>query len=227
MTLELVSHHLCPYVQRAAIALLEKGVAFDRIDVDLSNKPAWFTAISPLGKTPLLRVDGRDVIFESAVICEYLEETQGGPRLHPADPLARARHRGWIEFASATLNDIAGLYGAPDAEVFERKRRDLAAKFAQVETALGSGPFFAGADFSLVDAAFAPVFRYFETFDGFADLEIFHATPKTVSWRGALAVRPSVMAAMDLGYSDRLIVFLLNRRSYLSSLIGQPRPATR
>ena len=102
--LELVSHALCPYVQRAVIALTEKGVRFTRTIVDLDNKPAWFAAISPLGKVPLLRVDDA-VLFESAVICDYLDETLE-PRLHPADPLERARHRAWIEFASTVLNDI-------------------------------------------------------------------------------------------------------------------------
>lgn len=106
--LTLVSHHLCPYVQRAAIALAEKGVLFERVHVDLSDKPEWFRALSPLGKVPLLKVaqNGRDaVIFESAVILEYLEETQMRP-LHPADPLERARHRAWIEFGSQILNGV-------------------------------------------------------------------------------------------------------------------------
>jgi glutathione S-transferase len=53
-TYELVSHHLCPYVQRAAIVLTEKGVSFKRTLIDLDNKPDWFKAISPLGKVPLL-----------------------------------------------------------------------------------------------------------------------------------------------------------------------------
>src|SRR5437868_6427344 len=96
--LKLISHKLCPYVQRAVIALSEKDAAFERIDVDLSNKPDWFLAISPLGRTPVLQV-GEVPIFESAVILEYLEETEPKP-LHPADPLARAEHRAWIEFAS-------------------------------------------------------------------------------------------------------------------------------
>ncbi len=107
--LTLVSHPLCPYVQRAAIALDEKAVAFERIAIDLANKPDWFEAISPLGKVPLLRVaDGarETVLFESNVILEYLEETQPHP-LHPADPLARARHRAWNEFGSALLGGIA------------------------------------------------------------------------------------------------------------------------
>lgn len=108
-SLTLVSHHLCPYVQRAAIALSEKGVAFERITIDLAAKPEWFKAISPLGKVPLLRVARPDrgdaVLFESAVICEFIEETQAGTPLHPRDPIERARHRAWIEFASAVLSE--------------------------------------------------------------------------------------------------------------------------
>src|SRR3979490_2492503 len=114
--LKLISHKLCPYVQRAVIALTEKGVAFERIDIDLANKPDWFLAISPLDKTPVLGV-GDTAIFESAVILEYLEETQPKP-LHPADALARAEHRAWIEYGSAVLGDIAGFYAAPDEATF-------------------------------------------------------------------------------------------------------------
>src|SRR4051812_2681272 len=95
-SLTLVSHKLCPYVQRAAIALIEKNVPFERIDIDLAAKPDWFKAISPLGKVPLLRVatgQSAAVLFESNVICEYIEDTQSGARLHPEDPLRRAQHR--------------------------------------------------------------------------------------------------------------------------------------
>src|SRR4029450_6177472 len=73
-SLKLISHKLCPYVQRAVIALTEKGIPFERIDIDLANKPDWFLKISPLGKVPVLVVaqDGREVaLFESNVICEY------------------------------------------------------------------------------------------------------------------------------------------------------------
>jgi glutathione S-transferase len=129
--LKLISHKLCPYVQRAVIALTEKGVAFERIDIDLANKPDWFLAISPLGKTPVLQV-GDTAIFESAVILEYLEETQAKP-LHPADPLVRAEHRGWIEFGSAMLNDIAGFYAAKDEASFKARTAQLEQKFARLE----------------------------------------------------------------------------------------------
>ena len=107
--LKLISHKLCPYVQRAVIALTEKGVPFERIDIDLASKPDWFLKISPLGKVPLLLVeteDGEAALFESNVICEYIEETQAGAKLHPRDALERAQHRAWMEFGSTILSDM-------------------------------------------------------------------------------------------------------------------------
>src|SRR2546423_13673584 len=100
--LKLISHKLCPYVQRAVIALTEKGIEFERIDIDLGNKPERVLAISPLGKSPVLQV-GAVAIFESAVILEYLEETEAEP-LHPVDPLRRPEHRGRLDFASDAPN---------------------------------------------------------------------------------------------------------------------------
>jgi len=214
--LVLVSHHLCPYVQRAVIALSEKGVPFERVYVDLANKPDWFVRLSPLGKVPLLRVGDR-TLFESNVILEYLEETLPAP-LHPADPLDRAEHRAWIEFGSAVLNGIARLYNAPDAAPFETERAQLASRFDRIEERLGDGPWFDGA-FGLVDAVYGPIFRYFDTFDRIADFGILSGRPKTGAWRKALARRRSIRDAVTPDYPDRLTTFLRRRQSHLSSLM--------
>jgi glutathione S-transferase len=213
--LTLISHALCPYVQRAAIVLAEKGAAFERRDVDLAHKPDWFKAISPLGKTPVLLV-GDQAIFESAVICEYLDETLAPP-LHPAAALSRARHRGWMEFGSALLNTIGGFYSAPDAAALQARRAELTAKFAQIEPVLpGSGRYFAGEDFSMVDAVFGPVFRYFDVFEQIGEAGFFGATPKVQAWRSALAQRPSVQQAASPQYAGLLQQFLRVRNSELS-----------
>lgn len=222
-SLTLISHHLCPYVQRAAIALHEKGVAFERVTIDLAAKPEWFRAISPLGKVPLLRVarpdGGEAVLFESAVICEFIEETQAGPALHPSDPSERAQHRAWIEFGSSVLSDIYAIETTADARLFESKRQALIDKFARMEGVLGSGPFFAGERFSLVDAAFGPVFRYFDVFDEIADLGILARKPKVGAWRRALADRPSVRSAVTDDYRRRLWTFLRAQSSHLRTLM--------
>lgn len=203
--LELISHKLCPYVQRAVIALKEKDVPFERIDIDLANKPDWFLKVSPLGKTPVLLV-GDHAIFESAVILEYLEETQANP-LHPADALHRAEHRAFIEFGSAILNDIAGLYAASDEAAFKAKATQLAQRFARLETRL-LGPWFDGETFSLVDAVFGPIFRYFDVFDEIGDFGILGGKPKVARWRQNLAARPSVRSAVRADYPALLRDFI-------------------
>ena len=214
--LKLISHTLCPYVQRAVIALTEKGIAFERIDIDLANKPDWFLAISPLGKTPVLQV-GDIAIFESAVILEYLEETQARP-LHPANALTRAEHRGWIEFGSAVLNDIAGFYAAGDEMTFKPKTIQLERRFARLEARVAAAPWFDGAEFSLVDAVFGPVFRYFDVFDDIADFGIRAGKPKLAHWRRNLAERLSVRSAVKPEYPALLRDFIDRRNSWLSGL---------
>jgi glutathione S-transferase len=236
----LISFELCPYVQRAAIVLAEKRVPFERINIDLANKPDWFLKLSPLGKVPVLVVeqDGREngaalssgqrdggpvVLFESAVIAEYLDETIG-TRLHPADPLERAQHRAWIEFASATLADLYGLY-AGDEPAHRDKLDALATKFARLEATLGDGPFFGDSAFSLADAAFAPVFRYFDAFERAVDFGLFDGKPKLVAWRRALAQRPSVIGAVSPDYPEKLLDFIRNRDGHMARLIAPARQA--
>jgi glutathione S-transferase len=220
--LTLISHALCPYVQRIAIALAEKNVPFERRDVDLANKPDWFLALSPLGKTPVLMVNDR-AIFESAVILEYLEDAQSPP-LHPADPLRRAEHRAFIEFGSAILNDIAGLYGAADQTAFAGKAEALRTKFSRLEDRL-RGPWFDGEEFSLVDAVFGPVFRYFDAFDRVGEFGILANKPKLAAWRRALGARPSVKSAVAPQYPGLLWDFLHARKSHLSRLMEKKAAA--
>lgn len=215
--LTLVSHPLCPYVQRAAIVLVEKDIAFERRYVDLTDKPAWFRSISPLGKTPVLLV-GDTPIFESSVICEYLDETLL-PRLHPLDPLERARHRSWMEFGSAVLSGIAAFYNAADSLSLFARRDELTVRFLQLENALSNGPFFGGHDFSIVDAVFAPVFRYFDVFETFKDFHVFDKAPKVRAWRARLAQRASILEAKPPDYDERLLKFIRGRDSALTNML--------
>jgi glutathione S-transferase len=219
MALTLISHELCPYVQRAAIVLAEKGAPFTRRYVDLAAKPDWFLAISPLGKTPVLLVDD-EPLFESAVICEYLDETVA-PALHPRDALERARHRGWMEVGSAVLNTIAAFYNAPDAAALQARREELQAKFMQLEQVLvDGGRYFGGDRFGIVDAVFGPVFRYFDVFEALGEEGFFAATPKVRAWRRALAQRAAVQDAVAPQYPQLLRDFLRRRGSELSRRIA-------
>lgn len=214
--LTLISHKLCPYVQRARIVLAEKQIPHTIEFIDLGNKPPWFDEVSPLGKVPVLLVDGKPV-FESSVIAEYLDEVSPGSLL-PDEPLSRARARGWVEFASATLANIARLYRAPDESSFDSATCDLRDRFAAVELQVGDLWFF-GDKFTLVDAAFGPVFRYFEVIERFGDFGLFDSTPNVYAWRAALSHRASVRDAVVPDYAERLLQFFLQLDSELSAII--------
>jgi glutathione S-transferase len=217
--LKLISHKLCPYVQRAVIALKEKDVLFERIDIDLDNKPDWFLKISPLGKTPVLMV-GDKAIFESAVILEYLEETQPKP-LHPKDAAARAEHRAWIEFGSTVLGDIWGLETSKDEASFTAKVKQSEERFARLESRLVAAAWFDGDTFSLVDAVFAPAFRYFDIFDEIGDFGVLANKPKIARWRKSLRERASVRDAVGTDYPQLLRAFMRKHDAYLSKLESQ------
>jgi glutathione S-transferase len=217
--LTLVSSHTCPYVQRAVIALKEKGAAFDVVYVDLQNRPDWFVALSPLGKVPVMRVErpGKPeaVIFESSVIVEFVEETAPGPKLHPADPVDRAQHRAWMEFGSSVIGDLSKMNLAKDEAVHAAARDVVLQKLGRVEQVLSDGPYFAGEAFSYVDAVFAPAFRQLDTLETKVQLDLLAGLPKCAAWRAALAARPSVQAAVPGDYADRFLGRLQRMGSHL------------
>lgn len=217
--LVLISHRLCPYVQRSVITLNEKQIDHERIYVNLAKKPDWFLALSPLGKVPVLQVDGQHSLFESAVICEFLDEITPGS-LHPAEPLLKARHRAWIEFGSQLLNEIARLYNATHDGAFIDSAKLIRDKLQRLETVV-SGPYFAGEHFSLVDAAYGPIFRYFDTLDRYLPLDPFEGCPRVNAWRVHLSMRPSVRAAVGRDYPELLKEFVLQRGSVLSHRIAE------
>lgn len=216
---QLISHHLCPYVQRAVIVLSEKGIAHDRRYVDLANKPDWFVKMSPLGRVPILQAD-EAIVFESQVIAEYLNEITDGS-LHPTNALEKARHRSWIEYGSNTLNAIGAFYAAKSAPDFEDKRLQLAAKFQRIEKEV-AGPFFDGSRFHMVDAVWGTVFRYIDVFDRIGDFGLVTDLAKLSNWRGVILNRPSVAQAVPDDYSARLLAFLKNKNSHISSVIQFP-----
>ncbi|MDZ8237250.1 MAG: glutathione S-transferase family protein [Nostoc sp. ChiQUE01a] len=215
--LKLISHELCPYVQRAVIVMLEKNIPHEREYIDLANRPAWFLEISPLGKVPALLVDN-EVLFESVVICDYLDEITPGS-LYPDNPLTKAKYRSWIEFGSSILNSIGSFYSAKEESLFEAKTQEIIQKFQTLEGQLQEGPFFGGDKFSLVDAVYGPIFRYFVVFDQYKDWSFFSQTPKVRTWQNNLLKHPSVIDAVLPKYPELLHQFLLKRDSYLSQII--------
>ncbi len=187
---ELFSSKLCPYVQRSVITLREKGVDFDLNYINLRDKPDWFLAISPLGKVPVLKMDDQ-IIFESAVINEYLDETHK-PHFMSDNPSARARDRMWIAFCSALQQALTPVVAAQTKLEFTERKQLLHDKLSQVEKAIEHGPFFNGDRFSLVDTTFAPFFMRLRLLEDHYKLDLIEDLPKVKTLCKRILAKDSV-----------------------------------
>jgi glutathione S-transferase len=218
MSLELISTKRCPFVQRSVITLNYKGIDHDMTFIDLDDPPDWFRRISPLGKVPVLRVDGDTVIFESAVINEYLDDITPG-QLHPQDPLQRALNKSWIEFGGICAGLTFQLQVAPDRESYEALVTELHDNLARVEAAFGDGPYFNGDDFALIDAAYAPIFIRLEVLRELIGLDLTGDLPKLEAWGKRLLDMPAVQAARRPELPDLLRQLMRSRDAYAATLL--------
>ncbi len=187
----LISFKLCPFVQKAVLTLLHKQVEFDIDYIDLDDPPQWFAELSPLGRVPLLQV-GDEVLFESSVIVEYLDEVHP-PSLHPADPLRKAQNRSWIEFGNECMMNGLELVMADDEKTYGERVEELLGKFDRLERQLGDGPWFNGENLALADLCYIPLFQRLqyceEVFPGPFDEQ---RHPKLHAWRERLMQLPLV-----------------------------------
>ena len=175
----------CPYAGRARIVLAEKGVPYETVEIDLSDRPAWLYEKNPAGRVPVLEEDGGFLLPESAVIMEYLEERYPEPALLPLDPAERALARLRIE----RFDDLGKPYYAVRRGE-EGARERLARALAALDAALDAQPFLSGREYGLADIAYVPwLLRGQATFG--LDLD---PHPALSTWLERLLDRPAVTA---------------------------------
>ncbi len=218
LDLELVSFKLCPFVQRAVITLLQLRVPYRIQYIDLDAPPEWFLRISPFGKVPILIVDHRTVLFESAVIIQFIDEVAGGT-MQPREPLRRALNRAWIEFGAACLADNHDLMTAVDEPAFEITRLALRAKLAKLDEFLKIGPYFNGETLSLVDAALAPLFMRLELLGEVFPVYQGSELPRVASWSRTLLSLPAVRDSVVPEFRDLFFEFIRSKKGYVASLL--------
>jgi len=221
---KLCSFMTCPWVQRAAIVLRAKQVPYDITYIDRDNRPAWFLAVSPHSKVPVLQIDGKEALFESNAIAEYLEET-AAPRLHPEDPVARARNRAWTDYVPTFASAVSGAMYADSEEEFAQKAAKIAGPFGKLEEALAkrgnAGPYFNGPKFSLVDAAYAPFLQRYTFMSRLRPLGIIEKFPHLAAWRDALLAAPAVKASTVANIEDVWQENLILRKRWLAKYVSQ------
>jgi glutathione S-transferase len=217
----LVSFKTCPWVQRAAIVLREKKVDFEFRHIEPDNRPDWFLAISPHKKVPVLRIDDKVSLFESNAIAEYLDETIS-PRLHPADPAERAVNRAWTDYIPTFAQSVTGCAYADTEADFNKAIGQIPAAFERLETALakqGSGPFFNGSAYALVDAGYAPFLQRYFFLDRIRKLGQIEKFPRLKAWADAVMARPSTHSFPPAEFEAMYRQNVKRRNKWLSQFV--------
>jgi glutathione S-transferase len=178
----------CPYVARVRIVLAEKGIEFEAVEIDLSDRPDWFYEKNPVGRVPVIEEDGW-VLPESAVIIEFLEERYPEPALLPADPADRAAARLLI-FRDSDLT--SPYYALRREEEGARERYDEA--LGRFEALVAERPYLSGAGYGLADIALVPWFLRARDMLG-VELDGF---PALEDWLARLEERPAIAAEVGV-----------------------------
>jgi glutathione S-transferase len=186
---------------RVKIALHEKGLAYQRVTLNLAKKDQKrpeFLQLNPYGKVPVID-DGGQILFESCIINEYLNEKYPNPPLMPTDPYLRGRGRILVDYALNYTHDpywaLRGEMLKPEAErnaaVVDQKRQSLRELLRYLEDALADKNYFLG-EFSLADIAIVPRFLRMETYVALPATTL----PRLGDWLKRVKDRPSVRAIL-------------------------------
>ncbi len=205
-----------------------KDVEFEVTYVNLQDKPDWFLEISPHGKVPVLKVDG-EILFESNAIAEYLDEMVE-PRLHPADPIKRARNRAWTDFTSDFASALSSIHYAKTREDMEKAVAEAPKRLQRVETALAEergndGPYFNGEELCLVDAAYAPFLQRYTFVDRVLKNDVLKDFPLIKAWRDALLADERVTGAVPPNFEEEFVAGLKRRGVYAASFFADTEAA--
>jgi glutathione S-transferase len=223
----LVSFKTCPWVQRAAIVLREKNIDFEFRHIEPDNRPDWFLAISPHKKVPVLRLDDKVSLFESNAIAEFLDETTQ-PRLHPEDPVVRAVNRAWTDYIPTFAAEVTATAYADTEADYRKAVERIPLPFERLEAALkkqSSGPYFNGATYSLVDAAYAPFLQRYFFLDRIKRLGHIEKFPRVKAWGEALMERPSTHSFPEAEFEAMYRLNVKRRNKWISQFVEVPAVA--
>lgn len=202
-----------PFVRKVQVLLAEKGVAFELTGVNIFPAPAWFAAINPAKRIPVLRdrsigAEGAaGTIPDSSAICAYLERKHPEPALYPKDAFAYGRALWFEEYADSELASLVGLGmfrplvvkrlmgQEPDVERGRRTFRELLPPlFDYLDREVGGRAFLVGDAFSIADIAVATQFVNLRFAGGNVDAARW---PQLAAYLANLHARPSFAACIE------------------------------
>ena len=154
--MKLYSNSTDPFSHRCRIVLFEKGMDFEVVDVDLTNKPEDLSTLSPYSDYPVL-VERDLILTDANIINEYIDERFPHPQLMPPDPVMRARARLFLkDFESQLFVNMPDLE-SQDTEVSESARKKVTDILMQISPILGKQAYLLHEEYSMLDVAIAPL----------------------------------------------------------------------
>ncbi|XP_070771912.1 glutathione S-transferase omega-1-like [Enoplosus armatus] len=194
--IRLYSMRFCPFAQRARLVLNAKGIKHDTININLKDKPDWFLERNPLGLVPTLETPAGEVIYESPITCEYLDEVYPEKKLLPSSPFGKAQQKMMLEhFSKVTPYFYKIPTGRKNGEDVSGLEAELKEKFAKLNEDLVNKKtkFFGGDSITMIDYMMWPWFERLEIFELKHCLE---GTPELKKWTERMLEDPAVKATM-------------------------------
>ncbi|KAL4695603.1 hypothetical protein H8959_000698 [Pygathrix nigripes] len=175
-SIRVYSMRFCLFAERTRLVLKAKGIRHEVININLKNKPEWFFKKNPFGLVPVLENSQDQLIYESPITCEYLDEAYPGKKLLPDDPLGSF-------IRSQNKENYAGL-----KEEFRKEFTELEEVLTNKKTM-----FFGGNSISMIDYLIWP---WFERLEAMKLYECVDHTPKLKLWMAAMKEDPTVSALL-------------------------------
>nr|XP_020843627.1 glutathione S-transferase omega-1 isoform X2 [Phascolarctos cinereus] len=189
------SMRFCPFAQRTLLVLQAKGIKHEIININLKNKPEWFFKKNPFGLVPVLETSQGQLIYESLITCEYLDEAYPG-KLFPEDPYEKAFQKMILELFSKVpplcLDILIGVRKGKDCST---QKTELCAVFSRLEEVLTcqKTTFFGGNTISMIDYLIWP---WFERLGPYGMADCVDHTSKLKLWIAAMKKDPTVTALL-------------------------------
>lgn len=204
--MQLATSNVCPFAQRTRMALHEKGIEYEPLEIefvgDSFDKPDWFLALTPTGMMPVLKHAG-EVVYDSDIVNEYIEEVFPDTPLLPSDPAKRASVRNWVTYCNGKfLQAFYGVVMSLEVERQEYYKAEFAERLRYMEREglaklSDNGPYWMGEQITLVDLSFYPFFERFCVLKHYRDFDIPDDCKRLKAWLEAMRQRPCVIETRE------------------------------
>uniref|UniRef100_A0A672JAD0 Glutathione S-transferase omega n=1 Tax=Salarias fasciatus TaxID=181472 RepID=A0A672JAD0_SALFA len=186
-TIRIYSMRFCPFAQRARLVLNAKGIKHEIVSVHLRDKPDWFLEKNPLGLVPTLETSAGEVIYESPITCEYLDEVYPGKKLLPPTHFEKAQQKMLLEQFSKVsgyfYKNPMGKKNSEDVSELEAELKENLMKLDRVLTQKKT-KFFGGDSLTMIDYLMWPWFERLEV--------CLDSTPGLKKWTERMLEDPAV-----------------------------------